>query len=103
MRPSAEEGQEEFKKIEIALTWGEELIRRKRDYGTELGEWTRMFWLIMEWLFDEAENFFKEENAADLCIKTISLTDKYDIDNFDERRQYILTALVACCPVISAP
>lgn len=48
MRPSAEEGQEEFKKIEMALTWGEELIRRKRDYGTELGEWTRMFWLIME-------------------------------------------------------
>lgn len=38
MRPSSEEGQEEFKKIEMALKWGEDLIRRKKDYGTELGE-----------------------------------------------------------------
>ena len=28
----------EPEKLEVALKWGEELIRRKRDYGTELGE-----------------------------------------------------------------
>jgi len=28
----------EPEKLEVALKWGEELIRRKRDYGTELGK-----------------------------------------------------------------
>lgn len=37
LRPSAAEGDEEVRKIEMALTYGEELIRRKRDFGTELG------------------------------------------------------------------
>lgn len=37
LRPSKAEGEEEVEKIEMALTHGEELIRRKRDYGTELG------------------------------------------------------------------
>lgn len=37
LRPSASEGDEEAKKVEMALTFGEELIRRKRDFGTELG------------------------------------------------------------------
>jgi telomere length regulation protein len=38
-RPSAAEGEEEVRKVEMALTYGEELIRRKRDFGTELGIW----------------------------------------------------------------
>lgn len=46
---------------------------------------------------------FSEENAADLCINTLGLQDNYDIERFEERRQLILTALVACCPQISAP
>lgn len=37
LRPSKAEGEEEVEKTEMALTHGEELIRRKRDYGTELG------------------------------------------------------------------
>lgn len=37
LRPSAAEGDEEVRKVEMALTHGEELIRRKRDFGTELG------------------------------------------------------------------
>jgi telomere length regulation protein len=37
LRPSASEGDEEVRKVEMALTFGEELIRRKRDFGTELG------------------------------------------------------------------
>ena len=32
----------EPEKLEVALRWGEELIRRKRDYGTELGEYRRL-------------------------------------------------------------
>jgi len=36
-RPSTAEGDEEVRKFEMALTYGEELIRRKRDFGTELG------------------------------------------------------------------
>jgi len=44
-----------------------------------------------------------EENAADLCIGTLGLQDKYELDRFEGRRQAILLALVACCPVISSP
>lgn len=44
LRPSAKEGEEEVQKVEIALTHGEELIRRRRDYGTELG--TRGFMTV---------------------------------------------------------
>lgn len=46
---------------------------------------------------------FPEENAADLCFGVLGLQDKYDLDRFEERRLEILAALVACCPVISAP
>lgn len=37
LKPTTAEGEEELQKVEMALTHGEELIRRKRDYGTELG------------------------------------------------------------------
>lgn len=54
MRPTANQGQEEFQKIEMALAHGEELIRRKRDYGTELGKClfsssfiSGAFWLLI--------------------------------------------------------
>ena len=37
LRPSKAQEEDEFQKLQIALTHGEELIRRKKDYGTELG------------------------------------------------------------------
>ncbi|KAF8311251.1 hypothetical protein DL93DRAFT_2061170 [Clavulina sp. PMI_390] len=80
LRPSKAEGEEELRGFELALTHGEELVRRKRNFGTEL-----------------------EENAANLCIATLSLQNNYDIAKFEERRLGILIALVSCCPKISAP
>ncbi|KAI0683637.1 telomeric DNA binding protein [Cytidiella melzeri] len=71
----SEEEQEEPRRIEIALEVGEELIRRKRAYGTEL-----------------------EENAINLAYGFLGLQDKYEIEGFDKKREAVLTALVACCP-----
>ncbi|KAG6832422.1 hypothetical protein H0H87_001582 [Tephrocybe sp. NHM501043] len=62
-------------KIEMALNYAEELIRKKRNYGTEL-----------------------EENAVNLVYALIGLQDNYEIDGFDQKRQDALNALIACCP-----
>ncbi|KAI6109141.1 telomere length regulation protein-domain-containing protein [Pisolithus croceorrhizus] len=70
----------EAEKIEMALTAGEDLIRRKRDFGTEL-----------------------VENAANLVYGFIVLNNNYDLEDFDDKRQRIVTALVACCPKVAAP
>lgn len=70
----------EAEKIEMALTAGEDLIRRKRDFGTEL-----------------------VENAANLVYGFIVLNNNYDLEDFDNKRQRIVTALVACCPKVVAP
>ncbi|KAH7886252.1 telomere length regulation protein-domain-containing protein [Phlebopus sp. FC_14] len=75
---SSEETQD-ADRIEMALAVGEELIRRRRDYGTELGE-----------------------NAANLIYGFIALNNNFDLDDFDKRRQCIMNALVACCPRITA-
>ncbi len=37
LRPSKVQEEDQFQKLQMALTYGEELIRRKKDYGTELG------------------------------------------------------------------
>ncbi|KAH7930867.1 hypothetical protein BV22DRAFT_1124623 [Leucogyrophana mollusca] len=71
---------QEADKIEMALNVGEELIRRKRDYGTELAE-----------------------NASNLVYGFIGLQNNYDIEGFDIKRQRIVTALVTCCPRSAAP
>ncbi|KAI6005995.1 telomere length regulation protein-domain-containing protein [Pisolithus albus] len=70
----------EAEKIEMALTAGEDLIRRKRDFGTEL-----------------------VENAANLVYGFIVLNNNYELEDFDDKRQRIVTALVACCPKVVAP
>ncbi|OSX64936.1 hypothetical protein POSPLADRAFT_1044368 [Postia placenta MAD-698-R-SB12] len=67
-------------KHEVALNVAEELIRRKRAYGTEL-----------------------EENAVNLVHGFLGLQDSYDIEGFEEKRQAALIALVACCPRKAAP
>ncbi|KAM5539117.1 hypothetical protein V8D89_007340 [Ganoderma adspersum] len=67
-------------RIEVALEVAEELIRRKSGYGTEL-----------------------EENAVNLVYGFIGLQDNYDLDDFSQKRQAALNALVACCPRKTAP
>ncbi|KAF9821702.1 hypothetical protein IEO21_00548 [Rhodonia placenta] len=67
-------------KHEVALNVAEELIRRKRAYGTEL-----------------------EENAVNLVHGFLGLQDSYDIEGFEKKRQAALIALVACCPRKAAP
>lgn len=42
------------------------------------------------------------ENAANLVYGFISLNNKFDLDDFDNKIQRIAIALVACCPKISA-
>ncbi|KAL1693406.1 telomere length regulation protein-domain-containing protein [Schizophyllum commune] len=74
------EPQEEYKRLEIALNCAEELIRKKRGYGTEL-----------------------EENADNLVYGLVALQDNFDLEGFEEKRQGALTALVACCPMKAAP
>ncbi|TCD68925.1 telomere binding protein [Steccherinum ochraceum] len=73
-----EEG--EVTKIEVALNAAEELIRRKSNYGTEL-----------------------EENAVNLVYGFVGLQDNYDLENFSQKRQATLNALVACCPRKAVP
>ncbi|KAF9533360.1 telomere length regulation protein-domain-containing protein [Crepidotus variabilis] len=67
-------------KIEMALAVGEELIRRKRNYGTEL-----------------------DENAVNLVYAFIGLNDNFDLDGFSEKRQAALNALISCSPRKAAP
>ncbi|KAI9510400.1 telomere length regulation protein-domain-containing protein [Russula earlei] len=71
---------QEADKLEVALDVSEELIRRKRGYGTEL-----------------------EENAVNLVYGLVGLHDNYELDGFDIKRQAALNALVACCPRKAAP
>ncbi|KAF9246576.1 telomere length regulation protein-domain-containing protein [Melanogaster broomeanus] len=73
------EDDQQADKIEMALNVGEELIRRKRDYGTELAE-----------------------NVVNLVYGFVSLNNNFDLDDFDNKRQRIVVALVACCPRVAA-
>ncbi|KAF5386639.1 hypothetical protein D9615_001839 [Tricholomella constricta] len=66
--------------IEMALNCAEELIRKKRGYGTEL-----------------------EENAVNLTYGLLGLQDNYELDDFDINRQGALNALIACAPKKAAP
>ncbi|KAF8061522.1 telomere length regulation protein-domain-containing protein [Lyophyllum atratum] len=70
----------EADKIEMALNWAEELIRRKRGYGTEL-----------------------DENAVNLVYALLGLHDNYELEGFEAKRQGALNALIACAPKRAAP
>ena len=85
-------------KIEMALSCGEELIRRKRNFGTELGR-------CYVHLQDGAQltSCGTEENAVNLVYAFVGLQNSYELDDFSTKRQGIVTALVACCPRKSAP
>ncbi|KAK7466957.1 telomere binding protein [Stygiomarasmius scandens] len=71
---------EEADKIEMALNTAEGLIRKKKDFGTEL-----------------------EENAVDIAYGLVALQDNYELDGFETKRQNALIALIACCPRKAAP
>ncbi|KAI0318340.1 telomere length regulation protein-domain-containing protein [Amylostereum chailletii] len=72
---NSEHETQEADKIDVALDVAEELIRRKRFYGTEL-----------------------QENAVNLVHGLIALNNNFELDDFDRKRQAALNALVACCP-----
>ncbi|KIY51038.1 hypothetical protein FISHEDRAFT_38201 [Fistulina hepatica ATCC 64428] len=74
------EPKEEVMRVEMALNYAEELIRRKATYGTEL-----------------------EENAVNVAYGLIGLHDNFETSGFDQKRQAAVTALVACCPMKAAP
>ncbi|KAK7693186.1 hypothetical protein QCA50_002752 [Cerrena zonata] len=84
IRPTTvKKGEEEELKAqtqEVGLDTAEELIRRKRSYGTEL-----------------------EENAVNLAYGLAGLQNDYDLDDFVQKRQNALNALVVCCPRKAAP
>jgi telomere length regulation protein len=91
---------QEAEKVGIARNVAEELIRRKRGYGTELGE------SFIEGLRHCAHYMgaqSKEENAVNLVHALVGLHDNYDLDGFDIKRQAALNALVACCPQKAVP
>ena len=92
-----EQENQDAEKIEIALDVAEELVRRKRSYGTELGKSPAG---IMSLLYDLRS---KEENAVNLVYGLIGLHDNYELDGFDLKRQAALNALVACSPRKAAP
>ncbi|CAE6534869.1 unnamed protein product [Rhizoctonia solani] len=74
------DGEDEKARVDLALKVGAELVRKKRGYGSEL-----------------------EENAINLAYLFMGLQDNFDLDRFEERRQAVLVALVACCPTKAAP
>ncbi|KAJ7219093.1 telomere length regulation protein-domain-containing protein [Mycena pura] len=65
--------------MEMGINCAEELIRKKRGYGSEL-----------------------EENAVNLAYGLVGLQNNYDMEGFSAKRQGALNALVACAPSIAA-
>ena len=85
-------------KIEMALSCGEDLIRRKRHFGMELGRCRK------HPRHETRLNLSAtEENTVNLVYAFVGLQNSYELGGFSAKRQGILTALVACCPKKSAP
>ncbi|KAH8107150.1 telomeric DNA binding protein [Cristinia sonorae] len=84
-------------KVEIALNSAEELIRRKRNYGTELGV------LNSSECPECSPDSCADENAVNLVYGFIGLQDNYELEGFSQKRQAALNALVACSPRTAAP
>ncbi|KAJ7098107.1 telomere length regulation protein-domain-containing protein, partial [Mycena belliarum] len=66
--------------IEMGLNCAEELIRKKKGYGSEL-----------------------EENAVNLVYGLVGLQNNYELAGFSAQRQGALNALVFCAPRVAAP
>jgi len=82
--------------IEMGLKWGEALVRAKRSFGGELGAHDNTPSACVA-------NALKEESAIPVATMAISLNDPFHLDDFEEKRQGLLTALVACSPRVIAP
>jgi len=87
----------EADRVGMALNVAEELIRRKRAYGTELGM------IVMTSIPNYYLTPMLDENAVNLAYGFLGLQDKYDLEGFTEKRQGIINALVVCAPRKSAP
>ncbi|KAJ1302923.1 hypothetical protein OPQ81_003221 [Rhizoctonia solani] len=74
------DAEDEKSRVDLALEVGAELVRKKRGYGSEL-----------------------DENAINLAYLFMGLQDNFELERFEERRQAILVALVACRPTKAAP
>ncbi|KIM48937.1 hypothetical protein M413DRAFT_438113 [Hebeloma cylindrosporum] len=70
----------EADRIEMALNCAEELVRRKKGYGSEL-----------------------DENAVNLVYALLSLQDNFDLESFSEKRQGAMNALISCAPRKATP
>ncbi|SCV73705.1 BQ2448_6135 [Microbotryum intermedium] len=75
-----EEVDQEAERVEVGLTEGEGLVRRKKGWGGEL-----------------------DENAVDLTFALMGLQDQYDIKGFEDSKRKIMIALVSSCPRTVAP
>ncbi|WWD19666.1 hypothetical protein CI109_104128 [Kwoniella shandongensis] len=73
-------GREKPEYIEMGLKWGEGLVRAKREFGTELAE-----------------------NSVSVTLMALGLNDPFNIEGFEEKRQGLMNALVACSPKDVAP
>ncbi|KAJ7738480.1 telomere length regulation protein-domain-containing protein [Mycena maculata] len=65
---------------EMGINCAEELIRKKKGYGTEL-----------------------DENAVNLVHGLLGLQNNYELEGFSDKRQGALNALVSCAPRVAAP
>ncbi|WVR00155.1 hypothetical protein IAU59_007297 [Kwoniella sp. CBS 9459] len=66
--------------IEMGLRFGESLVRAKREFGTELAE-----------------------NAVAVTLMGLGLNDPFHLEGFEEKRQGLMNASVACAPKQVAP
>ena len=87
----------EADRVEVALNVAEELIRRKRVYGTELGM------IVMTSIPNHCLTSMLDETAINLVYGFLGLQDKYELEGFAEKRQGIVNALVVCAPRKTAP
>lgn len=97
-----EKSEEQAERVEMGLREGEMLIRRKKGWGGELGK----HYISDMSLVSVAHvrlNRCTEENAVNLVIAVIGLQDSFELDNFDQHKLSIMSALVACCPTKVSP
>ncbi|KAJ7632433.1 telomere length regulation protein-domain-containing protein [Roridomyces roridus] len=66
--------------LEMGIDCAEELIRKKKGYGTEL-----------------------DENAVNLVYGFVGLQNNYELEGFSAKRQAALVALVCCAPRVAPP
>lgn len=84
-------------RVEMALNCAEELIRRKKGFGFELGacfDRNRVNSMLIT---------RTEENAVNLVYAFNGLQNNYELEGFDKKRQDAVSALVACCPRKACP